>query len=393
MTVSIIGTAHSKFGKLEDSIYDLLIKIGKEALENSSVKPESIGGIWIGNYSGGGFNNQEHLSPVATEIHKAFRFKPSTRVENACASGSAAISQARNAILAGECDYALVIGVEKMTDLDTRGVTKVLSMASHWELEGSQGMTFPGLFAEFAKGYMKAFDIDEETLRKGLAKISAKNYNNAMDNPKAHMPLKVSEDDILGLPDKKNPMIAYPLRLNDCSLISDGAAALVLTRTDLAKKFDYKGAEILSMVHTTDFLPIEKRENFNFEAAKVAVDTAYKNAGIGVEDLDFAEVHDCFTIAELLAYHAIGLCDNGHELSLLDEGIVMKEGTLPVNVSGGLKAKGHPVGTTGVSMAVLATRQLLDHAIGYQIPNAKYGLTLNFGGSAVSNYATIFTRL
>ena len=393
MSVSIIGTAHSKFGKLNEDIYELIRKIGKEALIDSGVDATDIGGIWVGNYSGGGFNNQEHIAPTALEIDEKLRFTPATRVENACASGSAAIKAATEAIEAGSCDYALVIGAEKMTSLDTKGTTKVLAMASNWKTEGSQGMTFPGLFAEFAKGYMAKFNKSEEEMREILAMISAKNYQNALENPYAHLPLDVTAEDILNLPDKKNPMIAYPLRLNDCSLISDGAAAIVLTRTDIAEKLDKEAVEIKAIVQATDYLEIKKRDNFHFEGAKVAVNKAYEQAGITVDDLSFAEVHDCFTIAELLAYEAIGLVENGNERSVLDNKIVMPGGKLPVNVSGGLKAKGHPVGTTGVSMAVLATRQLLNNAIGKQIENPKYGLTLNFGGSAVSNYATIFKKL
>lgn len=393
MSVSIIGTAHSKFGKLDQDIYDLIKDIGKLALADSGIAAKDIDGIWIGNYSGGGFNNQEHLAPTALEIDEDLRFTPATRVENACASGSAAIKAAKEAIEAGTCKYALVIGAEKMTELDTRGVTKVLAMASHWKTEGSQGMTFPGLFAEFAKGYMEKFDKTEAEMREILAMISSKNYRNALDNPFAHLPQDVSPEDVMNIPDKKNPMIAYPLRLNDCSLISDGAAAIVLTTTENAKTLDKEAVEIAAMTHSTDYLEIKKRDNYHLEASKIAVNMAYDLADISVNDLDFAEVHDCFTIAELLAYEAIGLVENGKERDVLDQKIVMAGGKLPVNISGGLKAKGHPVGTTGVSMAVLATRQLLNKAIGKQVENPKWGLTLNFGGSAVSNYATIYKKI
>jgi len=393
MTVSIIGTAHTKFGRLDENVYELLVKAGSEALEESKVDAKKIDGIWVGNYSGGGFNNQEHLAPIALDIHPDLRFTPATRVENACASGSAAISAAKNAIEAGTCEYALVIGVEKMNQLDTKGVTKVLAMASHWEKEAKHGLTFPGLFAEFAKGYMKEFDISEEEMRDTLAMISSKNYRNALKNPYAHLPLDLSKEDVLNLPDKKNPMIAYPLRLNDCSLVSDGAAAIVITTTENAKKMEKEAVEIASLVHVTDYLELDKRPQYVFEGSKIAVDQAYEQANITVDDLDFAEVHDCFTIAELLAYNAIGLVENGKEREVLLDGTVTKEGKLPVNISGGLKAKGHPVGTTGVSMAVLATRQLLGNAIGIQLDNPKTGLTLNFGGSAVSSYATVFRKL
>lgn len=393
MSVSVIGTYHSKVGRLDKSIYDLLTDAGKGALEDAGIEASKIGGIWIGNYSGGGFNNQEHLAPYAMNIDPDLRFTPATRVENACASGSAAIESAKNAIEAGEVDYALVIGVEKMTSLDTRGVTKVLAMASYWPEEGEKGMTFPGLFAEYAKGYKERHGFSDDELRTMLAKVAAKNHRNAVANPLAQMPWDCTYEDILNKPDNKNPMIADPLRLYDCSLISDGAAALVLTSTEKAKELKDEVVELSALVHTSDYLAISKRSNSEFVAGKKAIEKAYDIAGITVDNLDFAEVHDCFTIAEILAYEAIGLAKDGEGWKLLDDGTVEVGGKLPVNVSGGLKAKGHPVGATGVSMAVLATRQLIGKAIGKQVQGAETGLTFNIGGSAASNYALIFRRI
>jgi len=392
VSVSIIGTSHTEFGRLDKSIYDLVEETGKRALEDSKVDAEKIGGIWLGNFSAGGFNDQEHLAPYALNIDPELRFTPATRVENACASGSAAIREAKNALEAGEVDYALVIGAEKMTSLDTKGVTKVLAMASYWEEEGANGMTFPGLFAEYAKGYKKRYGFEEDELRENLAKIAAKNHQNALENPLAQMPWDCDYQEILDLPDDKNPMIAPPLRLYDCSLITDGAAALVLTRTDKAKKISDNSVEIASLVQTSDYLALDKRSNSEFVAGKKAIEKAYEEANISVDDLDFAEVHDCFTIAELLAYEALGLAEDGKGGEILGEGIVEVGGKTPVNASGGLKAKGHPVGATGVSMAVLAARQLMGNAIGHQIEGAKTGITFNIGGSAASNYALVFKK-
>mgnify|MGYP006285213515 FL=1 len=392
MSVSIIGTSHTEFGRLDKSIYDLVEQTGRKALEDSKVDAEKIGGIWLGNFSGGGFNDQEHLAPYALNIDPDLRFTPATRVENACASGSAAIREAKNALEAGEIDYALVIGAEKMTSLDTKGVTKVLAMASYWEEEGANGMTFPGLFAEYAKGYKKRYDFEEDELREILAKIAAKNHQNALENPLAQMPWDCDYQEILDLPDDKNPLIAPPLRLYDCSLITDGAAALVLTRTDEAKKVSDNSVEIAALAQTSDYLALDKRSNSEFVAGKKAIQKAYKEANITVDDLDFAEVHDCFTIAELLAYEALGLAEDGKGGEILGEGIVEVGGRTPVNASGGLKAKGHPVGATGVSMAVLAARQLMGNAIGHQIKGAKTGITFNIGGSAASNYALVFKK-
>jgi acetyl-CoA C-acetyltransferase len=393
MSVSVIGTYHSKVGRLEKSLYQLLEEAGQGALEAAPVAAGDIGQVFLANYSGGGFNNQEHLAPYTVNIDPELRFTPAARFENACASGSAALEAAIDALEAGKIDHALVLGVEKMTALDTKGVTKVLGMASYWPEEGAKGMTFPGLFAEFAKGYQQEYGLDDEELRAILAKIAAKNYTNALENPLAQMPMDCSYQDILDLPDEKNPVVAPPLRLNDCSLVSDGAAALVLTRTETAEKLTDEVVEISALTHTTDYLEIDKRSNSEFTAGKEAVKQAYEQVGIDCHDLDFAEVHDCFTIAELLAYETLGLAEDGKGAQLLEDGTVALEGEVPINASGGLKAKGHPVGATGVSMAVLATRQLLGEAIGNQVPDAEIGLTFNIGGSAASNYAGVFKRL
>lgn len=392
MGVYVIGTYHSKVGRLEESVYELLVQAGRGTLENAGTEAKDIDGIWIGNFSGGGFNSQEHLAPCAVDIHPDLRFKPATRVENACASGSAAIAAAKNAIEAGEADLALVIGVEKMTSLDTKGVTKVLATASYWPDEGEQGVTFPGLFAEYAKGYMQKYNISAEELRMILAKVAAKNHRNAVANPLAQMPWDCTFQDILDRPDQKNPVIAEPLRLFDCSLVSDGAAALVLASEKKAKELGLDQVELAALVHTTDCLALGKRSQTEFTAGRKAIQKAYELAGITVEDLDFAEVHDCFTIAEILAYEAMGLVPDGEGRKAIEEGLVEVGGKLPVNPSGGLKAKGHPVGATGVSMAVLAVRQLQGKAIGRQIEGARTGLTYNIGGSAASNYALIFKK-
>ena len=392
MSIGIIGTSHTKVGRLDKNVYELIEEVGKKALKDSGIDAGKIGGIWIGNYSGGGFNKQEHLAPFAMNIDPELRFTPATRVENACASGSAAIKEAKNALDAGEVDYALVIGVEKMTELDTRGVTEVLAMASHWPSEGKEGMTFPGLFAEYAKGYMDEYNYELDELREVFAKIAAKNHNNALENPLAQMPWDCDYREILELPDDKNPEIAPPLRLYDCSLISDGAAGLILTRTDEAERVSDQFVEITALAQTSDYLNMDKRAKFEFTAGKKAIQQAYDQAGISLDDLDFAEVHDCFTIAELLAYEALGLAEGGKGKQVVESGIAEKDGKLPVNLSGGLKAKGHPVGATGVSMAVLAARQLMGDAIGHQLDNPQTGLTFNIGGSAASNYALVFKK-
>ncbi len=393
MGVCVIGTGHTKFGKLDKDIYSLIVEAGREALKDSGVEAEKIGGIFIANYDAGGFNNQGHLGPVAVDIDPDLRFKETYRIETACASGSAAIKSAINAIESGEMDFALVIGAEKMTSLPTSGVAKVLATGSYWVEEGSKGMTFPGLFAEFAKGYMEHYGFNEDEIRLMFAKISSKNHRNALKNPLAQLPLDISYEDILNLPDEKNPVIAYPLRLYDCSLISDGAAAVVLTKKENAISLKDKVVEIASIECATDYLPLSKRLNYEFTAAKVAVNKAFEKAKVKIGDIDFAEVHDCFTIAELLAYETMGLTEDGKGHIALEEGLVYADGKLPVNLSGGLKAKGHPVGATGVSMAVVVTRQLIGNALGFQLENPETGLIFNIGGSAATNFVSVYKRI
>lgn len=395
MGVSILGTYHSKVGRLKDkNIYDLLVESGKGAIEDAGISPEEINGIFVANYSGGGFNNQEHIAPYALEIDEALRFKPCTRVENACASGSTAVEQAMFAIESGKMKNVLVIGVEKMTSLKTAGVTKVLAMASYYPGEGEKGYSFPGLYAEYAKGYMDKYDYSQEELADTLAYITCKAHKNAMSNPLAQMHVEYEPAFAKEVSDK-NPMIAKPLKLSDCSLISDGAAALVLTSTENAMAKKDKVVEIQTLEHASDYLSIVegKRANYELTAAKRAINNALNNLDLTIEDIDVAEVHDCFTITELLIYEALGLAEDGRGRDAIVNGDVYVGGKLPVNPSGGLKAKGHPVGATGASMHVLIARQLLGEAIGLQVEGATTGLTLNIGGSGATNIVSILKRV
>ncbi|MCX7951432.1 MAG: thiolase domain-containing protein [Clostridiales bacterium] len=395
MSVSIIGLYHSKVGKLEnETIYSLLVEAGRKAIEDSGLEPKDIDAIYVANYSGGGFNKQEHIAPFAVEIHPDLRFKPCTRVENACASGSTAIEQAMLAIESGKIKNALVIGVEKMTSLKTAGVTEVLAMASYYPEEGGKGYSFPGLYAEYAKGYMEKYGYSREELWDMLSYITVKAHKNAMANPLAQMHVEYEREYVRSIQDK-NPLIADPLKLSDCSLVSDGAAAVVLTTTERAMSMKDKVVEIKSLAHTSDYLSIVegKRPNYKLEAAKEAIKRALKDADMTINDINVAEVHDCFTITELLIYEAMGLAEEGKGFEAIKKGDVYVGGRLPVNPSGGLKAKGHPVGATGVSMHVLIAKQLLGEAIGLQVENAKAGLTLNIGGSGATNIASVLVRV
>ena len=396
MKVSITGTHNTKFGKLEDkSIYDLIVEAGRGAIEDSGLRPGDIDAVYVGNYSSAGFNSQEHLAPVAVDIHQDIRFKPMTKVEAACASSSAAVYEGVYSILAGRYKNVLVIGAEKMTELKTRDMMRVLSMASKWTCEGAQGMTFPGLYAEFAKGYMEHFGYTEDQMKKWLAMVASKAYRNATHNPLAHMPRDFTYQDILNMPPEKNPQITGLLHLHDCSLVSDGAAALVLSVSDDALKMKDRVVEFAGIGHCADYLDLGRRENYSLRAGKQSLKKALDEAGMTISDVNVAEVHDCFTITEILIYEAMGLAPEGEGWKLIEDenSMVYPGGKLPVNLSGGLKAKGHPVGATGASMHVLIARQLMGQPIGLGAKDPHVGLVYNIGGSGASNLATVLKRI
>ena len=377
----IVGWGHTRFGRLAGiGIEQLVIDAAREAIDHAGIDPADIDGIWIGNFNNGlvpdGF-----IASMALGVDDALRFTPATRVENACASGSAAVYAARNAIRAGDARIALVIGVEKMTDRDTQGATAALAGASYQPEEG--GTTFPQVFARFAEAYFARYGDHS----RALAQIAAKNHANAMNNPLAHLhkPLTVDFCQTVG---ERNPLIAAPLKLSDCSPISDGAAALILASDAAAGGFA-QAVRFRAAVQVNDYLPMSRRDLLAFDGPAEAFRRALGAARVTLADLDFTEVHDCFTIAELLIYEAMGLTPRGQAHRALDEGIVTPDGPLPVNLSGGLKAKGHPVGATGVSMHVLAARMLTGQAGAMQKPGARLGCVFNMGGSGVANYCSI----
>lgn len=379
--VAIVGWGHTAFGKHPDkSLEDLIRRVGSEALVHAGIDPADIDGIWVGHFNAGmvadGFP-----SSLALSIDPALRFCPATRAENACASGSAAVFAARNAIEAGQARIALVIGVEKMTHLPTADVAAALGHASYQAEEG--GFTFPQVFARFAQAYNQTYGDHTHA----LAIIAAKNHQNAMANPLAqlHKPLTVEFCETVS---EKNPVIASPLKVTDCSLVSDGAAALIIVSDDIAQQMS-RSVRFRAASHVSDYLPMSQRDLIAFDGPREAIKRAKKLAGVSNKDLHLAEVHDCFTIAELLIYEAMELTAPGRGKQALEDGTVFKGGALPINVSGGLKAKGHPVGATGVSMHVMVARQLLGEAAEMQIPNASLAMVFNMGGSGVANYCSI----
>lgn len=419
-SVSIIGAYNTKFGAFVEknretgevkdtrSYYDLLIEAGRGAIADAGVEAGNIDGIWIGACSPSLFVNQEHVAPLGLEVDPdKFRFLPTTRTEGACASSSVALYNAIWAIESGRFRCALVIGVEKMTLLSTRETTHTLACSSFWPEEGSRGMTFPGLFAEYAKGYSRHYKYSPGELRRMLAAVSALCYRNGIKNPLAHFGkgsppdrLGLTEAEaILNLPDEgkgSNPMIADPLRLHDCSLISDGAAAVVLARTEAARSISDRVVEIAGIGMATERLAESVRPNMHeLIAGKVAVRRSFEEAGITIGDVDFAEVHDCFTINQLLTTEALGLSEDGRAGWDYIGGKYVPDGDCPVNLSGGLKSKGHPVGATGASMHALAYKQLVGEPIGErpQKKQPETGVVFNVGGSAATNCVTTLRRI
>jgi acetyl-CoA C-acetyltransferase len=380
MDARIVGWGHTPFGRLDRSLEELIGDAAREALDHAGVAARDVDAIYLGHYNGGlvpdGF-----ASSLALQVDDDLRFTPATRLENACASGSAAVYAGRNAIRAGTAQTVLVVGVEKMTAKDTKGVTEALMTASYQAEEG--GVSFPQVFGRFADAYFQTYGDKSDV----LARIAAKNHANAVANPLAQMRKDVGFE-FCNTVTEKNPLVAPPLRLTDCSLISDGAAALVMVAEDRAGAFP-RSVRFRAGVQVNDFLPMSRRDLLAFEGPATAFARAYAEAGIGVGDLSLAEVHDCFTIAELLVYEAMGLEARGRGDRAIAEGTVYRGGSLPVNLSGGLKAKGHPVGATGVSMHALVSAQVSGEAGGIQLDGATLGCVFNMGGSGVANYCSI----
>ncbi len=380
--IYIVGSGHTKFGRLDENLEDIIVAAAREAVEEAGISPDEIDAVYLGHFNSGmvrdGF--------ASSLIHQAFpelRFKPAMRAENACASGSAAIHAGLNMIGAGKAKTVLVVGAEKMTHLPTADVTEALAGAGYQNDAYEASLSFPQVFAVAAEGYTACYGSPLEA----MARIASKNHQNALKNPLAQMHKNFSFEDCNEITNR-NPQIAPPLRLTDCSLVTDGAAAIVMTTGDNISRFP-KAAKFRAAAHVSDYLPMSKRDLIKFEGPKMAFEQAFTQAKVTLDDIDFAEVHDCFTIAELLIYEAMGLAAPGHGASALVDGSVYRDGRLPVNLSGGLKAKGHPVGATGVSMHALSFRQLTGGAGEMQVSDAKLGVIFNMGGAAVANYVSV----
>lgn len=388
MGVCITGWSHSKFGKsASEGAEQLIAEIARDCLAHAEVGPEDIDAIFVGAFNNG-FSKQDFQASLVALAVPELRFVPSTRVENACATGSAAVHAGMREIESGRASRVLVIGVEKMTATPTQEVGDILLGASYRAEEAHAPGGFAGVFGNIADAYFQKFGNKSES----LARIAAKNHTNGLLNPYAHMQ-KDFGFDFCNDVSEKNPIVAGPLRRTDCSLISDGAAAVVLSDLDIALRGDPRAVFFRSAVQVNDFLPLSKRSRTSFEGARRAWAEAYSQAGMTIDDLSFVETHDCFTIAEMLEYEAMGLAKEGEGASIIDEGVSARDGRLPVNPSGGLKSKGHPIGATGVSQHVMAAMQLCGEAGDMQLKSADTAGVFNMGGAAVANYVSVLERI
>ena len=383
----IVGWAHTPFGKLEDPDVESLIgRVAAAAIADAGISPADIDASFIGLFNNG-FSAQDFPASLVLQSLPELRFKPATRFENACATGSAAIHGARDFLAAGRGRFALVVGAEKMTATAGDKVGDILLAASYRKEEGEIPAGFAGVFGRIAETYFQKYGDQSDA----LATIAAKNHKNGVDNPYAQLRRDFGYDFCRNV-SEKNPYVAPPLKRTDCSLVSDGAAALILTDEHTARAMR-KAVKFRAAVQVNEFLPISKRDITRFEGAEQAWKRALDAADLKLSDLSFAESHDCFTIAELMEYEAMGLTAPGQGARAALEGWTRKDGRLPINPSGGLKSKGHPIGATGVSMHVITAMQLTGEAGAMQLPKADLGAVFNMGGVAVANYVSILERL
>jgi len=383
--VSIVSAGLSKFGKI-DGLYgrELFAEAAKEAFDRCpNLDPKKdIQAMFIG-HMGESYEHQGHTGATLSDWTGLLPV-PATRTEAACASSGVALRAGILAVLSGFHDIVMVGGVEKMTHRTTPEVTEYLAMASDFPFEQFHGITFPGLFALMATAHMHRYGTTQEQ----LAMVAVKNHHNGSLNPKAHMQKEITLQQAMD-----SRVIAWPLKLFDCSLITDGASCAILTKPEIAKKFTDSPVHIIGSGQASDSIGIYEREEFtSLRSAKTAAKNAYHTAGLEPKDIDVAEVHDCFTIAEIIAYEDLGFCKPGEGGKLIEENVTTLDGTLPVNTSGGLKAKGHPVGATGVAQLYEIYLQLTEQAAKRQVKNAEIGLTHNVGGSGATAVVHIYRR-
>jgi acetyl-CoA C-acetyltransferase len=383
----MVGWAHTVFGRLDtESVESLIVRVANDALADAGVAAADVDEIVLGHFNAG-FSPQDFTASLVLQASPDLRFRRATRVENACATGSAAVHQGLRAIEAKAARIVLVVGVEQMTTTAGPEIGKNLLKASYVREEADIAGGFAGIFGKIAGLYFQKYGDQSDA----LARIAAKNHKNGVANPYAQLRKDLGFD-FCRTESDKNPFVAGPLKRTDCSLVSDGAAALVLadvqTALGMRKAVVFRAAE-----HVQDFLPMSRRDVLKFDGCAEAWKRALASAGIALGDLSFAETHDCFTIAELIEYEAMGLTREGEGARAVAEGWTQKDGRLPINPSGGLKSKGHPIGATGVSMHALTAMQLCGAAGDMQVKDARLGGIFNMGGTAVANYVSILERI
>ncbi len=382
--VAVIGVGQSKFGELWDASFrDIVLSAGIEAIEDAGLEGREIEALYVGNMSGGRFLSQEHIAAlIADYAGLAELHIPCTRVEGADASGGLALRQAYLAVASGLHDIVIAAGAEKVTDIVDKAM-EILASGVDREWEVFNGATLASLFAMMARLHMDMYGTRAED----LAMVSVKNHRNAVKNPKAQFRREISIDVALN-----SPYVAEPLRMFDCAPISDGAAAVILASEEVARKYTDTPVFISASSQATDYIALSSRKDFTrMDAVVFAAREAYRKAGIGARDIDVAEVHDSFTIAEIMAYEDLGFAEKGKGAELIREGVTEIDGDLPVNTSGGLKACGHAAGATGIRQAVEITLQLRGDAGERQV-DAERGLALNIGGTGATAVVTIFSR-
>lgn len=383
----IVGWSHSPFGKsAHEDVEALMRDVGQGALDHAGISARDVDTVTVGVLNAG-LSKQSFEGALPSVAIAGLEHTPSVRMENACATGSAALYCALDAIEAGRAKIALVIGAEKMTSTPGPELGDVLLSACYRKEEAGHPAGFAGIFGQIANTYFQRFgDRSQE-----LAMIAAKNHANGMKNPYAHMH-KEFDVAFCNTVSERNPLVSGPLRRTDCSLVSDGAAALVVADRETAARLS-RAIAFRGRAHANDVLPLSRRDPVEFGGARRAWAGALGEAGVTLDDLSFVETHDCFTIAEMIEYEAMGLAPQGEGWKLLHEGTTHRDGALPVNVSGGLKSKGHPIGATGVSMHVMAAMQLMGEAGDMQLDTPKLGGVFNMGGAAVANYCSVLERI
>ena len=385
-SVSIIGAGCTKFGERWDvSLRDMIAEAGVMAIDDSSIIGEQIDAMYVGNMSGGRFVEQEHIGALIADCAGLSPLHiPSTRVEAACASGGLALRQAVLAVASGYHDIVIAAGVEKMTDVSSGTAADALAAAADREWECFFGATFPALYAMIARLHMRKYG----TTHDDMALVAVKNHQHGSLNPKAQYHMEISVEDV-----DKSPMVADPLHVLDCSPISDGAAAIILAPTEIAKRFTDTPVRIIGSGQASDTLALHNRRDLTtLDATVHAAHSAFAQAKIYPQDIDIAEVHDCFTIAEILALEDLGFVEKGKGGQATRDGVTALGGKLPVNTSGGLKACGHPVGATGIKQAYEIVLQLRGEAGKRQVEEVEYGLAHNVGGSGGTAIVHIMSR-